>query len=534
MATFLQPGMRRHHAVRFVLTPALDLAYLTRLDFSRRIVQTVLGMSPAELNCLVKLPGSREIFEVSFKDANCLQKFWKTYEEKKGEDPMCRFVVEPLSDREVKVVTVNFYNEAVCDVDIETWLRRHCIVASGVRRVRDPDGVWTAARRWLVKLHADPQGIGGVRHLPSVVMLGYARGEVMYNGMPKLCRNCGGLGHLAAACPEVRCRNCGADHETRVCTLDISCNLCGKRGHVFRDCPQLYANVMRRGSRPHPQQDVEQEEVVVHTDSEGSGGEEEVEDMGVCHSEVVEGGAGMDAVEQGGKRKTQAQSLDSKVCKKMAVAVLSTAAAGLALPVLGGDSEEGPPPPSLSAGAPLPAGVPDPAGEGVSDDWSLPAGQPVPAAASQDEGLSSVFSLPPLSPCAGTPPARSQGGGGMSAPGSVDSVSSAPLFFGGDGQCLDAGSDLQGSGLVVPELVSSPVPSRRVFPEQRQCLEGECFLDTEQVGLLVAATGIRQLDSGQEQVSASGAVADLEVPGARRPKKKSSRARNGSFTSETL
>ncbi|MGH0171422.1 UNVERIFIED_CONTAM: hypothetical protein FKN15_061419 [Acipenser sinensis] len=59
------------------------------------------------------------------------------------------------------------------------------------------DGVWNGARQWLIQLFKDPEGIGGVRHLPSNVTLGAARGFVVYNGMPKLCRNCGQLGHLA-------------------------------------------------------------------------------------------------------------------------------------------------------------------------------------------------------------------------------------------------------------------------------------------------------------------------------------------------
>ncbi|MBN3306344.1 ZCHC3 protein, partial [Amia calva] len=63
--------------------------------------------------------------------------------------------------------------------------------------------------------------------------------------MPKLCRNCGALGHLAAACTVVKCKVCGGEHLTRACKQERACNLCGGGVHLFRNCPSSYANRVR-------------------------------------------------------------------------------------------------------------------------------------------------------------------------------------------------------------------------------------------------------------------------------------------------
>ncbi|MGH0140933.1 UNVERIFIED_CONTAM: hypothetical protein FKN15_028100 [Acipenser sinensis] len=63
--------------------------------------------------------------------------------------------------------------------------------------------------------------------------------------MPKLCRNCGELGHIAVACKTVKCKNCGGPHISSMCTEEKKCNLCGKEGHVFKACPDLYSNMVK-------------------------------------------------------------------------------------------------------------------------------------------------------------------------------------------------------------------------------------------------------------------------------------------------
>ena len=297
MAAAAQPGIRRHNAVRLTLQNngvggssdkvgppvgqgAGDAAVrgatvpaptgggtntaapndnsqrrvtgMTRLEFSRAVLQRAMGFVPGDLNCLVKVPGNADIFDVSFKNANVLERFWNLYREGKDRPPLSNFQVEPLSDTESKVVTVQFYNETVQDYDVSTWLGRYGEVKSGARRVLDEDGVWTGARKWLVQLKPDPLAVGGVCHIPSSITLGRHRGVVFYHGMPKLCRNCGELGHLAAACTVVKCKTCGGEHETRACRDPRPCNLCGVRGHLFRDCPLSYANRARNIAPPPP------------------------------------------------------------------------------------------------------------------------------------------------------------------------------------------------------------------------------------------------------------------------------------------
>lgn len=238
-------GVRRHNVIRFTWRDEKDV-FLSRLDFSRQIIQKLLEVKPEELNCLIKCPGTAVCFEVSFVSTGVMKRCLELYKEKKKEPPLSQFLVEPLSDREIKVVTIQFYRETVTDYDIETWLHRHCKVKSGSRKVKDADGVWNGARQWLIQLYEDPNGIDGVRHLPSNFTLGTARGFVMYYGMPKLCRNCGGWGHLAAACKITKCKNCGGPHISSMCREEKKCNLCGKEGHVFKTCPDLYTNVLKR------------------------------------------------------------------------------------------------------------------------------------------------------------------------------------------------------------------------------------------------------------------------------------------------
>ena len=78
------------------------------------------------------------------------------------------------------------------------------------------------------QLKPDPSAVGrgGGGHIPSFIMLGRHKGIEFNHSMPKLCRNCGELGHLAAACTVVKCKTCGGEHETRACCDPRPCNLC--------------------------------------------------------------------------------------------------------------------------------------------------------------------------------------------------------------------------------------------------------------------------------------------------------------------
>lgn len=237
-------GVRRHHCARFCLKESESLE-ITRTDFSKRVLQKELGLKPGDVFCLINLPGGKG-WDVSLMSSSVMEYFWRRYEEKRYEGLLREFNVERLSYTGVKTVFVKMFNELVEAEDVATWLARFCTVKGSPVKVMDVEGIWTCSWKIPVVQRPDYGGYGGLEHIPQTIVLGENRGLVYYQGQPKLCRNCGEMGHLCEACKQIICKKCrGVGHVYAECTNERKCNLCGETSHLFRNCPKSYANMLK-------------------------------------------------------------------------------------------------------------------------------------------------------------------------------------------------------------------------------------------------------------------------------------------------
>lgn len=223
-----------------------DTAFQDRITFGRRILFDALNIQPEEVYCLQQSTANK-YYDVTLTTKDRAEDVRRNANITTNED-LKRYAVTPLYRCDYRILTVHMYNPWVSEETIRCFLGRHVKVLPGVRIIKDGLGIWTGKRQFCIKLEEDLNSKDGFRHPPAVFSIGADRDFLIYAGQTLCCRKCGGKGHDAEHCDQVRCRSCNSmGHSTRDCTEPKRCHLCESEEHMARDCtkPRPYAAVVK-------------------------------------------------------------------------------------------------------------------------------------------------------------------------------------------------------------------------------------------------------------------------------------------------
>ncbi|CAG6009710.1 unnamed protein product [Menidia menidia] len=195
-----EAGLR--NCVRFVWK---ETAVGGRDWFVKTVLIDGLKVDPGQVFCLQWNP-SDNCYDVTLHSQVMYDRLLMTCKAKAESVPSSLFKVEPLGQRNVRVITVHMYNPYVGDSS-ESSLER--ILRVGM-----------AFDTLLPIFHSEGKGVFCFARVNRVFVGSVALSAGCTVSSGNRCRNCGGEGHGAASCSQQK-----------------TCNGCGKTGHLFRVCP---------------------------------------------------------------------------------------------------------------------------------------------------------------------------------------------------------------------------------------------------------------------------------------------------------